>query len=158
MARNPLTIVAIGRVKTAFFKQAAEHYLGRVRNWRDVQEKLLADADSALPPAEKIRLESAKILATLGPSDWPICLDERGEKLTSRAFSSLLLKIGEESGRTPCFIIGGAYGFDDSVRAKARHTLSLGSMTLPHELARVVLYEQIYRAESIARGLPYHHD
>ena len=158
MAKNPLTILAVGKLKNTFFKDAANHYLARIRRWRDVEEKLVADADSALPPADKVRLESAKILAALGPADWPLCLDEKGEQLTSRQFARLLADIGQHPGRVPCFILGGAYGMDNLVREKARHVLALGPMTLPHELARVVLYEQIYRAESILRGLPYHHD
>ena len=158
MAKNPLTVLAVGRLRTVFFKSAAAHYLERIRKWRDVEERIINDADSALPPADKIKLESAKLLESLGPNAWPVCLDEKGEKLTSRAFATLLNRIGEDTGRIPHFIIGGAYGFDDSVREKARNIISLGSMTLPHELARVVLYEQLYRAESILRGLPYHHD
>lgn len=101
--------------------------------------------------------EGCRILACLKPHDFTMALDESGESLSSVGFASLLRKIYEEMAATPCFIIGGPFGLARSVLEKSRHTLSLSLLTWPHELARVLLLEQIYRAECIARNIPYHH-
>jgi 23S rRNA (pseudouridine1915-N3)-methyltransferase len=89
-----------------------------------------------------------------------VVLDERGDAWSSRELAAKL-KAWEDGARTPCFIVGGAFGLSDEVRERARANgalFSLGRITLPHELARVVLLEQLYRAASINKGLPYHHD
>ena len=84
-------------------------------------------------------------------------LDEHGQKLSSPQLAALLRRLDQEARGRACFVVGGAWGLDDSVRQRAFKVLSLSDMTLPHELARVVLLEQIYRAECILRKVPYHH-
>ena len=158
MARRSLRLLSVGRLRTPHWKAAADHYTERLRHWLQVQEVFVADAQPALPLPARCADESARLLAATTPADTLICLDERGASCTSRQFAALLARLGEDANRTPCFIVGGAFGLNDAIRDKARHLLSLGPMTLPHELARVVLLEQIYRAESIIRKLPYHHD
>ncbi len=157
MTLKPLRILAVGRIRTPFWKDAVEHYRTRLVRWRRLVETCIRDADPALPPSERIAQESRNLLAALTPADIPICLDERGRSLSSRAFSQFLSELSEDVNRTPCFIIGGAFGYDDSVRQRAKRLLSFGSLTLPHELARVVLFEQLYRAEALSRNIPYHH-
>jgi len=96
----------------------------------------------------------------LAPGAVPVILDERGEPWSSRELAAKL-KAWEDAARTPWFLVGGAFGLSDEVRERARvggAMFSLGRITLPHELARVVLLEQLYRAASINKGLPYHHD
>ena len=66
--------------------------------------------------------------------------------------------LSADGTRRPCFIVGGPFGLHDSVREKAKHLIAFGPQTFPHELARVVLLEQLYRAESLLRNMPYHHD
>lgn len=127
----------------------------RLRRWRRMREILVKDGESALPPEERNKTEARRLLAALSPTDCLVCLDERGAAYGSQKFAALLDRLSED--RVPCFVLGGAHGLDESVRAAARHVVSLGPMTLPHELARVVLLEQLYRAESILRRLPYHH-
>lgn len=127
----------------------------RLRRWRTVKETLVKDGDAALPPEERNKMEGRRLLAALSPGDCVVCMDERGTAHASVDFAALLERLSES--RAPCFVVGGAHGLDQSVRAAARHVISLGPMTLPHELARVVLLEQIYRAEAILRRLPYHH-
>ncbi len=158
MAKKPLRIIAVGALKTAHWKQAAAHYKERIQHWRQVQEIIVKDADPALPTAERNAKEGQKILASIAPTDILICLDEKGKNYTSRQFAKFLETISENATQNPCFVIGGAFGLDDSVRNSCKHMLALGPMTFPHELARVLLFEQIYRAECILRGVPYHHD
>ncbi len=101
--------------------------------------------------------EGRAILAKLGPRDLLVVLDENGRSLASRELASRLGQLLEDPGRRPCFVVGGAFGLPPEVLARADLTLALGPETLPHELARVVLYEQLYRASSILAGAPYHH-
>ena len=105
--------------------------------------------------AEVRRREGEAILAALPADAALIALDLGGEMLTSELFASLLARI-MESGRTPCFAIGGAEGLDPAVTARAAQRLSLGPMTWPHFLVRGMLAEQLYRAQAIAGGHPYH--
>ena len=148
MTLKPLRIVAVGRLKTPFWKAAAEHYVERLVRWRAFTESIIKDGDP---------LEGKGILSALSASDIPVVLDERGKTFTSRQFSVFLERLSENASRRPCFIIGGAFGLDDSVKQAASHLIALGPLTMTHELARVVLFEQLYRAESLTRGLPYHH-
>ncbi len=157
MTLKPLRIVAVGRLRTPFWKAAADHYVERLVRWRAFTETIVRDGDPALPIVDRNALEGKGILAALTPADIPVALDERGKTFTSRQFSTFLEQLSENAGRRPCFIIGGAFGLDDAVKRAARHTIALGPLTMTHELARVVLFEQLYRAESLTRGLPYHH-
>lgn len=157
MTLKPLRIIAVGRLKTPFWKSAAEHYISRLQHWRNITETCVKDAGSSLSPADRSALEGKTLLAALEPCDILICLDERGQCLSSPRFAGLLASLSENATQRPCFVVGGPYGLDESVRQAARHTLAFGPLTLPHELARVVLYEQLYRAESLLRNTPYHH-
>ena len=127
------------------------------RPLKALREQLVKDGDAALPVPERNKIEGQRILAALTPQDICICMDERGKAHTSEQFAAFLERLSENATAAPCFIIGGAFGLDESVRTAARHVISLGPMTLPHELARVVLLEQLYRAEAIVRRVPYHH-
>ena len=157
MTLKPLRIVAVGRLRTPFWKAAADHYVERLVRWRAFTETIVRDGDPALPIVDRNALEGKGILAALTPADTPVALDERGKTFTSRQFSPFLEQLSENAGRRPCFIIGGAYGLDEAVRQRAWKLVSLSSMTFPHELARVLLLEQLYRAECIIRKVPYHH-
>jgi 23S rRNA (pseudouridine1915-N3)-methyltransferase len=151
-----IRILAVGRIKTPHWRMAAEHYTQRLAPAVRVMEELVKDADPALPVETRKERETQGLLKLLKPSDTPLCLDERGKLLDSQAFAALLRAL-YDSGRTPCFLIGGAYGLARSALEIARQSLSLSPMTFPHELARVLLLEQLYRAENILAGTGYHH-
>ncbi len=157
MTRKPLRILAVGRLKTPFWQNAANHYITRIARWRNLLETYVKDAPSALDANAKSLLEGKNLLQALEPADILICLDERGKNYTSQQFSKWLEVVSENTAKRPCFVLGGAFGLDKSVKEAATHVIALGPMTLPHELARVVLFEQLYRAESLTRGCPYHH-
>jgi 23S rRNA (pseudouridine1915-N3)-methyltransferase len=118
---------------------------------------VVKDADAGLPEPDRGRLEGQRLLQAVRTDDYLICLDERGTSMPSRAFAAFLDEISAHAARTPCFVLGGPFGLAEAVRSRAGYILSLGPMTLPHELARVVLLEQLYRAEAILRKTPYHH-
>lgn len=115
------------------------------------------DGDPALTPALRMAMEGRHLLEAMAPQDIPIVLDETGKRTTSMQLADLLQKMDVEERRRPCFIVGGAWGLDAAVAQRAVLTLRLSDMTFPHELARVVLLEQLYRAECILHKVPYHH-
>ncbi|MDP3428140.1 MAG: 23S rRNA (pseudouridine(1915)-N(3))-methyltransferase RlmH [Humidesulfovibrio sp.] len=153
----------VGKCREASLREAADLYALKLSRLARCDIQVVKDAASALPAQEKCLREGRDLLARLDPRHLPgavvIALDERGENWSSRELAARL-KNWEDAARTPCFIVGGAFGLSDEVRERARLTgalFSLGRITLPHELARVVLLEQLYRAASINKGLPYHH-
>lgn len=107
--------------------------------------------------AKARQLEAEKILAALPAGCVPVVLDERGTQATTRELAGWLHDWMAE-GVSPAFIIGGADGLDDSVKARAVRRLGLSKLTLPHALARVMLAEQLYRSVCILKGHPYHRD
>lgn len=155
MALKPLHLIVVGRTRANHWREAAAHYLQRLGHWRKITETIIRDGDPALPLPQRVHEEGQRILAAIHSTDIVVCLDELGKSMPSRQFATFLDSLSAEA--TPCFIVGGAFGLDQSVRDKARHLLALGPQTLPHELARVVLLEQLYRAESLLRNTPYHH-
>jgi 23S rRNA (pseudouridine1915-N3)-methyltransferase len=120
-----------------------------------VEESTVKDAAAGLSPAERRELEGERILGKVRPGDAVLCLDERGSAKNSVEFAALVRGL-HDAGRVPCFVVGGPDGLTPRIRAAAEQVLSLGRMTLPHELARALLLEQLYRAENIIRNTPYH--
>ncbi len=140
---KPIRFVFVGQAKAPFFREAEDHYLEAVTRSIATLRVVVKDARAG-GPAARIATEGRGILERLGPNDSPALADRRRTRV-------------EDPGRSPCFVVGGAYGLAAGVLARADETVSLGPGTLPHELARVVLLEQIYRATTILRGAPYHH-
>lgn len=101
--------------------------------------------------------QTERLIRRLRPDDYVVVLDERGKQLSSEEFAKQFAQIIARRARRVVFIIGGAYGVGHTLRARADLVVSLSSLTLPHELARLVLCEQLYRAMTILRGEPYHH-
>ena len=152
-----MRLLCVGKVKTPFWREAAAHYAERLGRWRRVELVEVRDGDAALAPAARSAQEGKHLLEALGPSGMPlIALDEGGEALDSPGLAALLRRLDEQALR-PTFVIGGPFGLSPEVRAASTRRLSLSAMTWPHELARVLLLEQLYRAECILRKVPYHH-
>jgi 23S rRNA (pseudouridine1915-N3)-methyltransferase len=150
----------VGKCREAALREAAELYEKKLSRLARCAVTIVKDASSSLPPQEKSLREGQDILARLDARLVPVALDETGELWSSRELAARI-KAWNDAARTPCFIVGGAYGLSDAVRERARSAgalFSLGRITLPHELARVVVLEQLYRAAAINKGLPYHHD
>lgn len=152
-----IKFIWVGKLKKGHWKDAATHYHKSLARHYPLTEVIVKDAPSHLEDAAKKEWEGERILEKLDPQDFPICLDEHGKTITSVALSKKLTTWSEDPATSPCFIIGGAFGLGQEVLKKCRYTLSLSPMTFPHELARVLLLEQLYRAASIQKGMPYHH-
>lgn len=149
--------IFIGKMKKGHWKEACDHYFKRIKPQLPFEEVILKDAPGHLPPKDKKKWEGEKILEKIAPQDLVIVLDEHGKTMTSPKLSDQLTRWTDDPAFAPCFIIGGAFGLSEEVLTKSRFKLSLSPMTFPHEMARVILLEQVYRALSIAKGSPYHH-
>ena len=127
------------------------HYAARLRPPPEVVEIPEARGSAA----EIRRREGAALLAAVPPDALAVALDLGGEQPDSARFAGLLGR-WDDAGRAPCFLIGGAEGLDPLVLARADHRIALGPMTWPHFLVRGMLAEQLYRAQAIRTGHPYH--
>lgn len=150
-------LVCIGKIRVAYWRDACGHYLKQLSHWRQITCLELKDGKASLSPQKRSETEGRAILAQLQPGDLPIAMHEKGEQMTSPQLAEFLRHCDEELARRPAFIIGGPFGLSGEVLAACQVKISLSAMTWPHELARVMLLEQLYRAESILRGNPYHH-
>lgn len=149
-----LRIIAVGKKHESWVNEGIERYEKRLKQPFKTEWILLPH--SSREELEARRDESERILARLDPRDFVILLDERGKMVTSPALSELLL-LPLESAQSVTIIIGGAYGVDRSVHARANLVWSLSQLVFPHQLVRLLLVEQLYRAQEIASGGPYHH-
>lgn len=143
-----LTIIAVGRMKDRAEKELFERYANEVA-LREVEEK------KKVPPAELKRREAELIRAALPKGALVVALDRRGKILSSEELAQRIAR-WRDGGRDVAFVIGGAEGLDDRLREEADFVLSFGSATWPHMLVRIMLAEQLYRAQSILAGHPYH--
>jgi 23S rRNA (pseudouridine1915-N3)-methyltransferase len=148
-----LSIVAVGRLKSGPLDALATHYAERIA-WplaiREVEEK------RKLPAKELVEREATLLLSAIPAGAVVIALDERGQGLNSAAFAQRIGRWRDAGAADLAFVIGGADGLADAVRERAELLLSLGAMTWPHLLARGLLLEQLYRAQQILAGHPYH--
>ena len=147
-------IVAVGKIKDKIVRQKIEEYLERPGKGFEVVLKEVLDGRG--DAAEMKKQEAQRILSALPKRAFLAALDERGEELDSRGFAELVRK-RINMGLDLAFIIGGAYGLDEKVGLASDKVIALSRLTFSHELARLVLAEQIYRAFSIIKGAPYHH-
>lgn len=149
-----ITIISIGKFENSPYKKIFEEYFKRISYKIELKE--IDAKGSKNIELEKIKLKEAELInKNLSKGSFKICLDENGSQYTSIEFSKLLNSKFNE-GSNIDFIIGGAFGLDKEFLRKSNITLSLGKLTLPHIMARIILIEQIYRAESIIKGHPYH--
>jgi 23S rRNA (pseudouridine1915-N3)-methyltransferase len=148
---SELRLIAVGRIGRGPEADLFRRYADRIRPRLAVTE--IAEARGSA--GEIKRREADAILAALPDNATPVALDLGGIAPTSEALSNLLDR-WLEAGRPVCFVIGGAEGLDARVIARAAATLSLGPLTWPHLLARVMLAEQLFRARAISAGHPYH--
>lgn len=155
-----IRLVCIGAVRDASTQAIISRYSARIPHYWPFDMVELPDVKMgrASDPAKQKELEGAKILAEVAPSDFLMLMDERGREFTSREFSEFIERKAVELPRNLVLVIGGPYGFSKAVYDRADGKISLSKMTFPHELARLFTVEQLYRAGTIMRGEPYHHD
>lgn len=150
-----IRILAVGKKHEAWVEDGIRRYETRLKRPFTTEWVLLPH--SAREGLAARQEESERLLSRIKPEDFVILLDERGKLLDSPAFSRLALE-PLESSRSVVVIIGGAYGVDDTVHQRANIVWSLSPLVFPHQLVRLLLAEQLYRAQEIAAGHPYHHE
>lgn len=148
-----IRIAAVGKIKETFFTQALEEYSKRLSGYYKLQIIEVADEKCDEKTLDK---EADKILKVLKDTDYVIALAIQGKKYSSEGFAELIrqLEVGGKSSIT--FVIGGSLGLSKRVLDRADLLLSFSDMTFPHQLMRIILLEQIYRACKINRNEPYH--
>ncbi len=156
-----ITILCVGGLKEAYWREACAEYQKRLRPFcrftiTEVPEERIPDKPSAAQIKAVIDAEGERLLAKLEPSSLPVALCIEGKERSSEQLAALIEQyaVGGEGDIT--FLVGGSWGLSDAVKAKARLRLSMSPMTFPHQLARVMLCEQLYRAMQILSGGQYH--
>jgi 23S rRNA (pseudouridine1915-N3)-methyltransferase len=150
-----IQVFAIGKKHEAWVIGGIRRYETRLKKPFDVEWHLLPH--SALEGVRAREEESGRLLKRLSSDDFVVLLDERGEMRDSPSLSRMLVTELDHSRRV-IIIIGGAYGVDEQVQKRADKILSLSKLVFPHQLVRLILVEQLYRAQEIASSRPYHHD
>ncbi len=129
-------------------------YTTKLARTENVEERLITGKGKT--PTELRDGESTAMLITIKPSDFLIIFDERGKKLSSERFADLLSR-AEQDGKRIVIAVGGAYGMNDALRERAQQVVAFSDMIFPHDLARIMAMEQVYRGLGIRKGSPYHH-
>ena len=137
---------------------AAARYLNRIKHFFPIEVTEVAPerGRQAQSDVAIMRAQSARLLAAIPDRGYVVVLDERGQTMDSLKFAKWLERLTIDSPHGVNFVVGGDVGFDESVRKRADKLLALTPMTLPHQFARVILLEQIYRACTLMRNIPYH--
>lgn len=151
-----LKIISVGRIKKNYWVEAIAHYEKMLRSTVRIEAISVRDC-SHLAGEERKKAESDRLLEKIGSRDTPIALHETGALCTSVEFAGFLRTHLEDANGDCCLLIGGALGFSAELLSRVQMKLSLSPLTMPHELAQVALYEQIFRATTIWSGRTYHY-
>ncbi|MCJ0742312.1 23S rRNA (pseudouridine(1915)-N(3))-methyltransferase RlmH [Pedobacter montanisoli] len=155
-----ITLIAIGKTEDKYLIEGMEKYLTRLKHYINFTLVIIPDIKNTknLTQAQQKAKEAELILKQLSNSDTVVLLDEKGKKYTSVKFADYLNKQMVGSIQHLVFIIGGPYGFDQSIYQRANGNLSLSDMTFSHQMVRLFFIEQLYRAFTILKNEPYHHE
>lgn len=155
-----VTVIAVGKLKESYLRDGCAEYIKRLGafakvNIIEINEERSGDNPSDSEIDNIIHKEGERILSKIPKGAYVIPLCIEGKEYSSPDFSRLIENISMQSSHL-CFVIGGSFGLSDAVKAAGKAKLSFGKMTLPHQLARMILLEQIYRAFSISNNSKYH--
>ena len=154
-----ISLIVIGKTNARYLQEGIDEYIKRLKHYIPYSITVLPDIKNTKKVTEEQQKEAEGklMLDTLKPGDCLVLLDERGKEFTSVAFADYLQRKMNAGLRRLVFVIGGPYGFSQSVYDRADEKISLSKMTFSHEMIRLFFTEQIYRAMTIQRGEPYHH-
>ncbi|MCM1450777.1 MAG: 23S rRNA (pseudouridine(1915)-N(3))-methyltransferase RlmH [Clostridium sp.] len=155
-----ISLTCVGKVAYPPFREAIDRYASRIVRYVPFSIDEIPDVKNTRGMTEERQkqAEGQAILSSLRPGDFLMLMDERGKEYTSRQFSKLIADKMLTLPARLVLAIGGPYGFSQEVYSRADAMMSLSKMTFPHEMARLFATEQIYRALTILKGEPYHHD
>ncbi len=149
----------VGKNHEPYVKEGIEQFTRRIGNYYPVEWNIIPSPKNAamLSEMDLKKKEGETICSFLQKDDYLVLLDERGKQFRSEELAAFIQKRANESAKTVVFLIGGAFGVSDAVTKRANHTWSLSKLVFPHQLVRLILAEQVYRACSINRNEKYHH-
>jgi 23S rRNA (pseudouridine1915-N3)-methyltransferase len=154
-----ITFITVGKTEDAYLKDGIEKYVKRLKHYTKLEMLEIPELKNtkALTEEQQKNKEAELILKKITPQDHVILLDENGMEFTSVQFANYINKRSVSSSANLIFVVGGPYGFDQSVYQRANDKISLSRMTFSHQMVRLFFVEQLYRAYSIIKGEPYHH-
>ncbi|MCH2223371.1 MAG: 23S rRNA (pseudouridine(1915)-N(3))-methyltransferase RlmH [Crocinitomicaceae bacterium] len=155
-----IKLICVGKTIKGYLKDGENEYLKRLKHYCSVEMIEIPELKNAKKMSRaQIKAEEGKLILNLiKPQEQLILLDENGHQFGSVQFSKFIEKRKNQGGKSIIFVIGGAYGFSDDVYVKSQSKISLSSMTFSHQMVRLFFLEQLYRAHTILKGEPYHHN
>jgi 23S rRNA (pseudouridine1915-N3)-methyltransferase len=155
-----ITFITVGKTEDAYLKEGIDKYVKRLKHYTRL---IIIEIDElkntrAMTEGQQKTKEAELILKKISPLDHVILLDEKGMELSSQQFAAYIDKKALGSVANLVFVVGGPYGFDASVYQRANDKLSLSALTFSHQMVRLFFVEQLYRAFTIIKGEPYHHE
>ena len=156
-----ITLITMGKLKEKFYLSAAEEYAKRLKGYcsftlLELPEYRLPDNPSPAEIATGLEKEAELIFSKIPKGSWFCVFTPEGKTLSSEDFAAKLKDVKLSGKSSACFLIGSSFGMAPQVKARADFRLSMGPMTFPHHLARIMVLEQLYRAEAIQTGSKYH--
>ncbi|MDC0552242.1 23S rRNA (pseudouridine(1915)-N(3))-methyltransferase RlmH [Flavobacteriaceae bacterium] len=152
-----IKLIVIGETNNKNLKVLIDQYINKLNHYINFDLIVIKDQKKKLPESIQIKKEGEKILSILKKNELIILLDENGDHKSSVGFSKFIQKQLNSGIKTLTFIVGGPYGFSNEIKAISSHQLSFSKMTFSHEMIRLFFTEQLYRAFSILKNEPYHH-
>lgn len=155
-----ICVIQVGKTEEKYLRDGLSDYYTRLRKMIGLEVITVKGIRNtgSIPEDRLKKMEAEAISEQLRKGDTLFLLDETGENMGSREFASFIQKAMNAGPKRMVFVIGGAWGLDDELKAKANSSLSLSRMTFSHQLVRLLFAEQLYRAFTIIKGTPYHHD
>jgi len=155
-----IEFLVVGKTQISFVKAGEQEYFKRLKHYIPINYKVIPDVKKGKGRSheELKKKEGEAILASIQPADILVLLDEGGKEMSSVEFSKFINEKLIHGTKRLVFIVGGAYGFSDDVYKRSQFKLSLSQMTFSHQMVRMIFLEQLYRAFTIIRGEPYHHE
>jgi 23S rRNA (pseudouridine1915-N3)-methyltransferase len=155
-----ITLLQTGKTTDKHVSEVADLYINRIKKYTPFEVLTLPDIKNTknMPVQEQKIKEGEKMLQVMSDEDHVVLLDEKGKEVRTVEFSAALEKMFFMPKKRIVFVIGGPYGFSESLYARADNKMSLSKMTFPHQLVRLLFLEQLYRAFTIIKNEPYHHE
>ncbi len=152
-----ISIYSVGKSNESYIKEGVEQFTKRIGHYYPIDWQMITPS-KLTAPAQIKKAEAASILKAVSATDVLVLLDEKGKMLNSPGLANLIQQKANQSVQKIIFLIGGAYGVDESIQKRANFIWSISELVFPHMLVRLILAEQIYRACSILANEKYHHE
>ncbi|HEX4888672.1 MAG TPA: 23S rRNA (pseudouridine(1915)-N(3))-methyltransferase RlmH [Luteibaculaceae bacterium] len=155
-----IKFVFVGKTFQAFIEQGCEEFVKRIGKYNRTEVLVIPDEkrNASLDPSALKRSEAQAILKHIKPEDFLILLDERGKSFSSVQWAAQLQKFMNQGPKNLVFLVGGAFGFDEAIYQRSNFQWSLSNLTFSHQMVRLFLIEQVYRAFTILKNEPYHNE